>query len=103
MNKERKNIKKIKTMIEKNKHGINRIIVSEEFMYQLEEHADLVNLENKQFNQENEYIRNDITNKTEDVVDITFLFGVPCYLSNTILTGAILEMANGEFFILNNI
>jgi len=103
MNKERKNIKKIKTMIKKNKAGLDRIIVSEEFMYQLQENADLVDLEEKSFTKNGEYVRNDVTNKTEDNIDITFLFGVPCYLSNTILHGAIFEMASGEFFVLKNI
>lgn len=102
-NKEKKNIKKIKALINKNRHLISQIIVSEEFMLLLAQNADLVDIETKRLKMSSDYSFNDISHKTEDYFDQTYLFGLPCSLSTHIIHGAVLEMINGEFFVLKNI
>lgn len=103
MNKERKSIEKIKAMIEKNRHNISRIIVSEEFMLQLNDYADLVELEDKRLRMTQEHSFNGIDNSSEDYIDVTYLWKVPVYLSDHIIHGAVLEELGGGFIVLKNI
>lgn len=100
---EKKNLNKIKLLIEKNKHNVNRIVVSEEFMLLLKDHAEDVEIEERRLKMKVEHSFNGIDNSGEDEIDMTYLFGVPCYLSDRIIHGAVLEMRNGEFFVLKNI
>ena len=103
MNKERKSVIKIKTMIDKNRHNISRIIVSEEFMLQLNNYADLVDLTEKKLKKKEIHSFDGRDNSSEDYLDITYLWDVPVYLSDHIIHGAVLEMLDGEFFVLKNI
>jgi hypothetical protein len=103
MNRERKSIIKIKKMIEKNRHNISRIVVSEEFMLQLNNHADLIEMEEKRLRMKSEHSFNGVDNSSEDYMDFTYLWGVQIYLSDHIIHGAVLEMLDGEFFVLKNI
>lgn len=101
--KESRNLSKIKTLMGKNKHNINRIVVSEEFMLLLQDHASEVEIETKKQLLKVEHSFNGIDNSSEDEIETTYLFGVPCFLSDHITSGAVLEMRNGEYFILKNI
>lgn len=101
--KEKKSIIKIKTMVEKNKHNISRMIVSEEFMLQLNNYADLLEIEDRRLVMKSEHSFNGVDNSSEDYMDYTFLWGVQIYLSDHIIHGAVLEMLDGEFFVLKNI
>jgi hypothetical protein len=103
MNKKRKNLLKIKTLIEKNKDFIGRIVVSEEFLQLLQDVADMVDIQTKRLKMSMEHEFNGIENKSEDYIDVTFLYGVPCDISTYIVKGAILEMKNGEHIVLKNI
>lgn len=103
MNKERKSINKIRAMMTKNKHNISRVIVSEEFMLQLNDHADMVDITEKRLKMTTEHSFNNIDNSAEDIIEETLLWGVPVYLSQHIIHGAVLEMLDGEFFVLKNI
>jgi len=102
-NKERNNIKKIRSLINKNRHVIARIVVSEEFMLTLANYADLIEIETKQVKMTSDYSFQGHDHKTEDIVDQTYLFKVPIVLSQHIIRGAVLEMDNGEIFVLKNI
>lgn len=103
MNKERKSINKIKLMIKKNKHVMKRLVVSEEFMLQLQEHADLLEITEKKMKATQDYSAHGKDHLTEETMEITFLWGVQVYLSDHIIHGAVMEMLNGEFFVLKNI
>lgn len=100
---ESRNLKKIKILVNKNKHNINRIVVSEEFMLLLKDHADEVEIETRIQRMKVEHSFNGIDNTAVDDFEMTYLFGVPCDLSERLITGAVLEMKNGEYFVLKNI
>lgn len=103
INKERSNVKKIAKLINKNRHLIDRIIVSEEFMLKLAENADLVDIDEKIIKMTSDYEFDKHTHKTEDEISQTYLFKVPCFISAHVIHGAVLEMKNGEYFVLKNI
>ena len=72
-------------------------------MLQLNNYADLVELEEKRLKMKSEHSFNGIDNTSEDYIDVTYLWKTPVYLSDHIVKGAVLEMLNGEFFVLKNI
>ena len=87
MNKEKKSILKIRTLVKKNSHNVEKLIVSEEFMIQLKSYPELIEM--------------DVVDGED--YDYTYLWGVPVYLSSNIIHGAVMEMENEEFFIFKNI
>ncbi len=101
--KERNNLNKIKLLINKNKHNISRIVVSEEFLLILKEYADIIEIETKKLKMTSEHSFAGVDNTSEDYIEITYLFGVPCEISTHIIHGVVLEMVDGEFFVLKNI
>jgi hypothetical protein len=99
----RKNVNKIKLIIKKNKKQIFRLVASEDFMLKLQDCSDLIDIEEKQLEVKSDYEFNDIKHKVINPIDQTFLWGVPCFLSNVIKSGAVLEMQDSSFVILKNI
>lgn len=101
--KEKQSIIKIKKILTKNKHNIARLIVSEEFMLQLNDYADLIEIEEKRLKKRQDHSFDGRENSSEDYMDMTYLWDVPIYLSDHIVHGAVMEMLDGEFFVLKNI
>lgn len=83
-----KNVKKFRSIINKNKHLIKRIISSEVFLVQLQSVIKYVQVEVKEDNEGNEEL---------------YIYNIPVILSSFILEGCVLEFPNEEHVVLSGI
>jgi hypothetical protein len=84
----RRNLKKVRDLIEKNKEVINRIIASNQFMIEIKEHSKYVKFESVE---------------GEDEEDIWLLYDLPIVISPSMTRGLVLELIDGQYVVLDKI
>jgi len=99
----RKNVNNLREIVDKNFVKINRLIVSYDFMTNLQEAADLIDISSSIEKDERQHDFQEVHSTWTEENEIFFLWGVPLTFSNTLAKNAIMEMKDGNNVVVEGI
>lgn len=99
----RKNVVNLRLIVERNYSQITRLIVSYDFMLNLKEAADLIEINNQTENETKQHNFQEVHATYTEENEIWFLWGIPLTFSNSLAKDAIMEMRDGSTVVIEGI